>query len=181
MTQFIWPAQFACTLITENAVLPNSYSISISIEPIDKQANIALGFRKLRHFVENHLHNSIFICKDNPLAAALENVENNRVIFPSEPYDYCVGSILYTKFLTICDKYFDIEFITIDSAVGDHVQYTIIDPDECGLDLEGEHWWNSDTADTGTGNTMSWKELNIKEGSSFEPTIIQGGLNSKQL
>jgi hypothetical protein len=55
--QFVWPTSFACTIITEKIILPNLYSITIGIEPIASgQNNIALGFKKLRHFIDRKAH-----------------------------------------------------------------------------------------------------------------------------
>jgi hypothetical protein len=176
-TQFVWPSSFVCTVITENIVLPNSYSISINIEPIPNAGNISVGFKKLRHFVENYLHNSIFIYQENPLVKSIEGVNTNLVLFPTDPYDYFVGSVLYSKFLAISEKYFHIDAFSIDSAVGDNIQYNIINPEDCGLDLSGDHWWNSDSTNTGLNPELSWGDLDINDVPKFEPKIIKGGLS----
>jgi len=180
-TQFIWPTSFVCTLITEQLILPTSYNISISIDPSSQsQFNINTGFRKLRSFVDLRLQNSVFICKTSPLLTAIEGIGNNQVIFPTEPYDYFVGCVLYNKFIAITEQYFQIEFISIDSVVGDNVQYTIGDPEESGLDLDGDVWWNRDTLDTGIGDDFLWDDLDIGVSTKFEPRIIQGGLSENQ-
>jgi hypothetical protein len=173
--QFVWPTGFACTIITENSVIPNSYSINISIIPLTDAQNIAIGFRKLRHFVENYLQNSIFVFKENKLIKPLENIDTNIVLFPTEPYDYFVGSVLYSKFLSISEKYFHIDLLSIDSAIGDNVQYSITDPEDCGLELSGDHWWNMDSTNTGLPRDSSWGDWDINDGPKFEPRIIKGG------
>ena len=176
---FIWPTSFSCTLVTEKVIIPNAYSITISIEPPDtNNANIAVGFKKIRHFVDEYLQNSIFVCKDHELVKSICELDTNLVLFPTDPYDYFVGSVLYSKFLSISEKYFHIDLLTIDSAVGDNIQYAITDPSECGLDLSGEHWWNMDTADTGLNKSPDWSDLiDIHESLRFEPRIIKGGLS----
>jgi len=176
LQQFIWPASFSCTVVTENIIIPNSYNINISVEPIsDLQGNIANGFKKIRYFVDNYLQDSIFISAENVLLAPLSNLETNVVIFPADPYDFFVGGVLLSKLRAISEKYFDISLITIDSAIGDHVQYCIIDPEECGLELMGDNWWNTDSTNTGLDKNASWEELNIKDRLGFEPRIIKGG------
>ena len=65
--------------------------------------------------------------------------------------------------------------MTVDSAVGDHVQYCIRDPEESGLDLSGEHWWNMDNLETGTKIDVSWDDLELNDSPKFEPRIIKGG------
>lgn len=181
LTQFVWPTSFVCTIVTENLVLPTSYTINVSIDPASgTQLDINTGFRKLRSFVDIKLQNSVFMHKDSRLAGLLTDIGNNRVLFPTEPYDFFVGCILYNKFLSITHEYFQIDFISIDSAIGDHVQYTIGDPAEAGLDLDGNFWWNTDTLDTGTGDDIIWDDLDIGVAAKFEPRVIQGGLSENK-
>ena len=172
--QFIWPTGFACTLITEKIIVPNSYSIGVHIEP-SAQMNIALGFRKLKYFIDYYLQNSIFVHKEHPMVPILLELETNLVLFPTDPYDYFVGGVLSSKFISITQKYFNISAITIDSAVGDHIQYCIEEPEDCGLELKGDHWWNIDSTSTGSQDEDSWEGLNINEGPKFEPRIVKGG------
>jgi hypothetical protein len=181
LTQFSWPANFSCTIVNDQLILPTTYNINIIIDPVSQsQFDINTGFRKLRSFVDVRLQNSVFICKDNPMAPSLVGILNNQVAFPTEPYDYFVGCILYKKFLSITGQYFQIECISIDSLVGDHVQYTIIDPEEAGLDLDGDFWWNKDNLDTGVGDDIVWDDLDIGISSKFSPRVIQGGLSENR-
>ena len=178
-SQIVWPVSFVCTLVTETRILPNSYSLNISILPIETApGGISIGYKKIKFFVEQCLHNSIFISDDNPILPALAETNNNLVIFPTEPYDLFVGHILYTKFLTISEKYFHIDMINIDSIVGDNICYNIADTDSCGLKLEGEHWWNSDSTHTGHGPVTGWGDLTDEPSPRFEPKIIKGGKKS---
>ena len=179
LEEYVWPTGFICNIVTDKIILPNQYSINISIEPV-APPDLALGFRRLRTFVDNYLHNSIFICNSHFLSEPFQNLDTNIVYFPTEPYDYFVGSTLFRKFQMITANYFDIGFITIDSAVGDHVQYCIRDPEETGLDLSGDHWWNMDNLDTGTGNSLTWNDLDLHDGPKFKPQIIKGGRGENQ-
>jgi len=177
---YVWPTSFICTLITNTIVIPNHYNISIGIEPADPPT-LALGFRRLRTFVDTCLNNSIVLNQTHFLSDSLQNVDTNLVQFPTEPYDYFVGSVLMRKFQIITHKYFEIGFITIDSAIGDHVQYCIRDPEETGLDLAGDHnWWNMDNLDTGTGIDLTWDDLDLSDGPKFEPRVIKGGRSDKK-
>jgi len=181
MSQFIWPASFACTLVNEKIILPTTYNISVSIAPEYKgRPDVNIGLRKLKAFIDIRLQNSIFVFNDNPLVKTLDGVVNNAVMFPSEPYDYFVGCVLFRKFLVITQNYLDIEFISIDSLVGGHVQYSIEDPEESGLDLDGNFWWNLDTLYTGSLNDVKWDDLNIDTGPKFEPKIVRGGLSENK-
>lgn len=179
LEQYIWPTSFICTLVTDKIIIPNQYSISISIEPVSPP-DLALGFRRLRTFVDFCLHNSVFIGQTNSLSDSFLEMDTNMVHFPTEPYDYFVGSILFRKFQSITANFFEIGFITIDSSVGDSVQYCIRDPEETGLDLSGDYWWNMDNLDTGTGATISWEDLDLHDNPKFKPRIIKGGKSEDQ-
>lgn len=177
MNNFVWPTHFACTQITNQTVFPNSYSLSICIEPISTKSNVNLGFKKLRYFVENHLHNSVFIYENSPIVDSILQLENSKVLFPVEPFDFSVASVLFCKIISITSKYFDIDYLTLDSVTGDHVQYTLSDPADAGLDLDGNNWWNTDSPCTDNTSVISWEELNLKNHSSFSPIVIKGGLD----
>jgi hypothetical protein len=179
-SQIVWPVSFVSTLVTEDRVLPNSYSFNISIVPLDKASgDFSVGYRKLRHFVDQYLHNSIFIHEENALLELFSKTTNNVVLFPTEPYDLFVGHVLYQKFLSITEKYFHIDMISVDSAVGDNICYNILDTDDCGLDLSGEKWWNTDSAFTGIKPVESWADLGENDNPRFEPKIIKGGKKSE--
>jgi hypothetical protein len=78
--------------------------------------------------------------------------------------------------LSISKKYFHIDMISIDSVVGDNVQYSIIDPEESGLNLNGAFWWNMDSADTNNNlQNSSWGDIDADNSPRFEPRIIKGG------
>jgi len=176
ISQFVWPTGFSCTIVSENRIVPNSYSLTISIVPTDNSpGNISTGFRKIGYFVDTMLHNSVLICKDNPLLPSLTDITTNIVLLPTDPYDYFVGSVLYRKFLSITEKYFHIDVISVDSSLGDRINYSIMDPEECGLDLQGDHWWNLDSTHTGRGPDIGWGDLEELTGPRFEPRIIKGG------
>ncbi len=176
----VMPAEFSCTIINEDLILPNVYNLSISIEPIPPiKENISIGFQRVKYFLRSSLSDSILIHKDHKLVEHLQGFQNNVVCLPSDPYDFYVGSVILSKLLVISQKYFDIEQITIDSYVGERVQYTIYDPYSSGLDLSGDHWWNSDNASTNQSDNISWADLNLGHGSAFEPKIIKGGLSDQ--
>ena len=179
-SQIVWPVSFVCTLVAEDRILPNSYTFNISILPIETApGGISIGYKKIRYFVDQYLHNSIFINKENPLLESFTKSNNNIVVFPTEPYDLFVGHILYSKFLTISEKYFHIDMINIDSIVGDNICYNISDSDSCGIELEGNYWWNMDSTFTGHGIVESWGDLANEDSPRFEPRIIKGGKKSE--
>lgn len=179
LEEYVWPTSFVCNIVTEKIILPNQYNINISIEPVSP-TDLALGFRRLRTFIDSCLNSSIFICNTHFLLDPLLLLDTNKVCFNTEPYDYSVGSTLFRKFQSITSNYFDIGFIIIDSNIGDHIQYCIKDPEESGLDLSGDYWWNMDNLDTGVGTSLTWNDLDLQDSPKFEPRIIKGGRSEKQ-
>ena len=176
---YIWPTSFACTLVTNNMMLPNHYTITVGINPVDP-LYFSLGFRRLKTFIDSFLHNGIFVFETHELIEPFLKLDTNVVKFPTEPYDHIVGCVLLRKFQSITYKYFEIEHITIDSAIGDNVQYCIRDSEETGLELSGKQWWNNEDLDTGKGMTVSWTELDLQDGPKFEPRIVKGGRSENE-
>jgi hypothetical protein len=173
---FVWPAEFVCTIIDENIILPNHYNLKVFVEPyVPVTDSFGIGFEKLKHIIFNVLNNSVIINAANPLANSIEKIANNIVLLPAEPYDYYIGSILFSKFSAITEKYFSIYKITIDSAIGDRVQYTINDPIESALEITSSGWWNQDNPFTGNQEQTDWDGLPFNDGSKFVPKIIKGG------
>lgn len=173
---FVWPIDIACTFISENILIPNIYSISIGMEPNTSSTDdIDLGFKKLKYFVNDYLQNGIFINLNSEFVKPLSKLDTNLVLFPDEPYDFLVAAILYRKFSAITEKYFDISFLTIDSSIGDHVQYTLTMDSEVDMELEGDFWWNKDSVNTGTDDHTSWDDLNLKKTPRFAHIVVKGG------
>lgn len=173
---FVWTAEIVCTFVSDNIMIPNVYTVSIGMQPNSPNTDdVELGFRKIKHFVNEYLSNSIFIDKKSDYAKALSKLDTNLVLFPGDPYDYLVAAVLYRKLESISEKYFDIDFLTIDSSAGDRVQYTLTGDCALDSDLTGEHWWNKDSVNTGTDDHTSWDDLNLKESPRFSPVVVKGG------
>jgi hypothetical protein len=85
--------------------------------------------------------------------------------------------VLHQKLVTITEKYFDINYITLDSLVGDHVQYLVNYDNQLDLETAETSWWNMDSVNTGTGDPLSWEDLNFRDTPKFIPKIVQGGLS----
>jgi hypothetical protein len=140
-----------------------------------RDGDVAMGFKKMKYFSERRLMNSVFISKDSPILPSIDLIENNKVIFPTEPGDFYLGAVLFCKFITITRRYFHIDFMTIDSTVGDRVQYTLRDPSDCDLDLTGNYWWNMDTTYTGSGKDTAWTDTDLIDRPGLNLKVIEGG------
>lgn len=176
MNHFIWPNQFACTVVLDNAILPNSYSLQLGIEPHDAKTNVTLGCKKIKFLIENYLHGAILVEEIHPIIKVIDTLDNPVVKFPTDPWDYLIGTVLFRKFKVITESYFTILFLHIDSAMGDHVQYTVTDESNFKIDLEGDKWWNKDIPSLTESSEISWESLKLSNTKQFVPRIIQGGL-----
>ena len=175
---FVLPLDFSCTIINDNSLISNVYYIKLGIDPLEGSGdNIGIGFQRVKHLTEEYLQGSILLEKDFTFIKELDTLENNLVCLPCDTYDIYVGSILLAKFQAITANYFDIQYLSIASLVGDHVQFNIISPYESNLDLEGDHWWNQDNVYTGSKPAVTWDELNLTEVPKFRPTVVKGGLS----
>jgi hypothetical protein len=173
---FTWTVEIVCTFVSDNIMMPNVYTVSIGMQPNSPDTNdVELGFKKIKHFVNEYLSNSVFVNKDSEYAKALSKLDTNLVLFPDEPYDYLVAAILYRKLEAISEKYFDIDFITIDSTIGDRIQYTLTQDCVVENDLTGDWWWNKDSVNTGTDDHTSWEDLDLKDSPRFSPIVVKGG------
>lgn len=177
---FVWNFEIVCTFISDNVLIPNIYSVSLGMEPAITDADdIDIGFKKLKYFTSNYLQNAIFLNINSTLVEPLSKLETNLVLFPDEPYDYLVAGIFYRKFTAITKKYVDISFLTIDSSVGDHIQYTLTQ--DCIYDEEFKcgTWWDEDNVNTGIDTDIGWGELDLKETPRFSHIVVKGGKSEK--
>lgn len=175
---FLWPCEFACTIVSEKLIIPNYYNLKLNIEPAEsKTSDINTGFKKLKYFVSNCLQNSILIHQKNPLLINLKEIESNFVLLPAEPYDYFFASVLFNKLSKIVENYFLVNYLELFSSIGDHVEYTVNHGNKMKLDTNNKYWWNTDTVNTGQTEHITWEELNIIDSPKFMPKIVKGGLS----
>lgn len=175
---FVLPLDFSCTILNDNRLMTNVYYIKLGVNPLEGiNDNIGIGFQRIKYLTEFFLQGSIFLEKSSNIAKELDNLDNNLVCLPCDTYDVYVGSVLLAKFQSITANYFDIQYMSIASLVGDHVQFNIISPYDSNLELEGDYWWNQDNVYTGSKETITWDELNLTEIPKFKPTVIKGGLS----
>lgn len=177
MSTFIWPAYFISNVVIDKKIIPNSYSMQVCMESLDNKSKVSIGFKKIKYFVEHHLNNSILIDTNNSQLPLFQNLDNNIIEFPSEPWDYVIGVILLKKFTQITNKYLIIHYLTIDSAMGDNVKYNIHDELDLDMELSENQWWDKDSPSTNNIELL-WEDLNIKDNGNFKPKVIKGGLQS---
>jgi hypothetical protein len=140
---------------------------------IDDEA-IRLGFRKLKHFINHYIKNSILIKHDSPLLISLDSIETNTIQLPEDPHDFIFALILFHKFSAILEDIITITQITIDSSIGDRVKYTVNTGKQ---NLNGDHWWNTNSPGTNDIDVFpTWNDVIIYN-PRFEPKVVLGGKN----
>jgi hypothetical protein len=145
-------------------------------EPADQEL-FSLGFRKLKHFISSYLDNGVIININNSALEKLNWLESNTIQLPSDPNDYFLAIILYQKFTSIVNDFFSIDEISIDSRLGDSVEYTVDRTNNVSQDISDKtNWWSQDNVNTNnTDKFPSWDDLKIIQINKFEPKIVIGG------
>lgn len=180
---FTWPTTFSCVLVLGDMILPNDYNLTISMLPTNPQHDSTmLGLKKVKLFLSKFLQNATIIHQDHALLFPLTSFSTNLVVVPHAPCDYFVASLLFRKLEKITEDYFTIHNITVDSSIGDRVNYQVTE--SCvAYDniLNEDNWWNQDNTRTNTfGIFPTWDDLDVAASSRFSPVLLNGGKNDKR-
>jgi len=189
---YTWSTSFDATVVIDGAVFPNHYECSISFLPKSTSVKIQnIHFDKIKYMFKTFENSLIFNIEDEHKDFWYKMVVN-KVLLPSQPYDQLLAVCIRNKIISICGEHFDIGEISLDSKLGDNVQY-IIDEDSYENKVANEvvwednPWWTRDdtaTFDQKMGDdiwrgAVSWKDLGYvyePEGNTkFKPTVIDGG------
>ena len=194
---FSWKTQFSTTVVIDDCVYPNNYTLKISFIP--KSDNIQtqnLGFEKIKYLTNRLCDNSIIFSPNDKTNTYWFKMPVNKILLPGNPYDQLLGVCLFRKIQSIAGKFFYLGELTIDSRLGDNIKYTVDDESfenkhldvEKWIDSNIDPWWNRD--DTATFDqridaktiwtgSISWKDLGYEQteqpNKSFNPTVIDGG------
>lgn len=175
---FTWPTNFSCVLVLGDMVLPNEYNLTISMLPnVAHNDSTMLGLKKIKLFLSKFVQNATLIQTAHPMFGHFSKLSTNVVQLPQDPHDYFFASLLYKKLAVLSEDYFTIHNITIDSSIGDHVQYQITTTcDAYDNILESDNWWNHDNTKTNNFGTFpTWDDLNVAVSPRFSPVLLRGG------
>lgn len=195
---FSWSTHFDATVVIDNCVYPNRYNVNVTFLPKVKEIKTQnLAFEKVKYLFHRLCENSIIFNPKDQTQSIWFKMPINKLLIPGSPYDQLLGIVLHRKIVSIVGDFFEIGDLTVDSKLGDNVQYTVDEES-----IENKHldvsewidasidtpWWNRD--DTSTFDqkidakkywqgAVSWKDLGYdseaKDDKSFKPTIIDGG------
>jgi hypothetical protein len=120
----------------------------------------------------------------------------NKLLIPGSPYDQLLGIVLHRKIVSIVGDFFEIGELTVDSKLGDNVQYSVDEKTINNITLPDENWISPvitqpwwDRNDTATFDQVlgekefwtgpkGWRDLGYGSDApkkSFNPTILDGG------
>lgn len=193
---FSWKTTFDASVIIDECVYPNSYSVSFRFLP--KTADVQLqnsAFEKIKYLFNALCENSVIFSPNDQTQDFWFKMPINKILLPGNPYDQLLGVVLFKKMQSIAGEFFHLGDLIIDSKLGDNVKYLV---DEDSLEnkqveisdwVDGIYpWWNRD--DTATFDqrmdsrsywtgAKSWEDLGYDRKSnntrSFNPTVIDGG------
>lgn len=194
---FHWETDFDGIVLIDDTIYPNTYNVKISFLP--KTSEIKLqnnSFERIKYFFHKICENSIILQPGVPLESTFFKMPVNKILLPGNPYDQLLGITCFHKLKAIAGKYLHIGQLTVDSKLGDNVQYTVDSDSYENINLQHdawvdkiipEPWWDrNDTAsfDQVLGpkeywqGAKSWRELGYGSNApqkTFNPTIIDGG------
>lgn len=136
--------QFSATMIqVEPMLLSDTYEVEIDF--VWSTPEIAKGnaaFLKVKYFLEEHLHQSVFTHKSAPMKFV--DIDNRVVVFPYVPTSDIIAMTLHSKLNAIADGNIEIVAISIGSKYdATNMTYTYADDQYPALPTLKD-WVNSD-------------------------------------
>ncbi len=141
-----WLTETDCMVYVEDMILQNHYKFEIGFDTCS--ANVTLhdiAFEKIEMFFEVLLANAVIICKDDFKEKKL-NLKNNFVELPNMLNDQTLGSVIFSKLVSLVGEDLEIHYVKISSSLGKNIRYTIdLESPEIHSLLPGKaEWWDSD-------------------------------------
>jgi hypothetical protein len=123
MKQLSWHTNWQSTMLVDQIILPNHFSINIEFEAGDgNELEQLVAFDRIKYYINTVLEGSLFANIDNPLVNKLEKSFNVYVItLPSEPMDHIIASVVFSKIISIVEGRLDIHSVTFSSRLGEEV------------------------------------------------------------
>jgi len=194
---FNWETEFDASLVIDGCIYPNNYTVKLSFLPRVTEVKLQNNsFDRIKYLFNVLCNNAVITSPDDQFQSVWFKMPVNKILLPGNPYDQLFARCLYKKMVSISGEYLHIGQLTLDSRLGDNVQYTIDSEiyDDGILekatwidDICKDPWWNrNDTATfdqkldgkTFWQGTHSWRDLGYGSDAPkkpFNPTIINGG------
>lgn len=168
MRHLSWQTSWQCTMLVDQILLPNHFSMNIEFEPGDgNELEQLLAFDRIKHYLNDIVEGSLFANIDNPLIDNLEKNFNVYVItLPDEPKDHVIASVLFSKLISIVEGRLEIGSVTFSSRMGEDVTHYIDIDELASMDYMIKNkireatgspaWWHR--ADAGSSDVITIKK-----------------------
>jgi hypothetical protein len=120
-----WQCEFSVTVLANKELIPNYISCEIYFSSHTEDVIIQnIGFERIKYFMYELAQHSVIVSKSNKLCKNfIKNLESNIIALPIDPDDQVLLWCLYKKLDKILGGNFNIENMTLQSAIGENVQY----------------------------------------------------------
>lgn len=195
-----WSTPFMSTIISYGDIIPNTYEVCLGISPLtDKVDQQNIGFDRIKFFLKNICQNSVMVNIHNNRFESLKKLTDSKFMtLPDEPFDQLLVVLLFYKIDSILGKYFNCDYIILESFQGENVKYHYdLDYDSSFIDEKTYYtgslynkklpwWYRDDTSVSDNFEDMSvvqyytWADLNLSYTSKKKKEKKHNIINLKQ-
>jgi hypothetical protein len=194
-------SNFVALSVIENALLPNSFEVSVTFAVNDPDARMQnVAFQRIKHLLNNELNCTVITQKNSPMVKTLAKFQNKVVVLPDDGPDWMLSCALAVKLNAICEGRFSILEVEVSSSLGDNISYFADwERKDMLIDILNEmpaadRWWNSpEICFNRFQKFNTWRSLglewvltdnkgsaNIERVIQFKPKVLKGGSSNKQ-
>ena len=133
--------RFCTGIVYNNEFAINVYDVTLHMTTVSmspEQQNIA--YDRISYWVNEVLQDSVLISGDSKVLDAYKATRQRLIVFPHDPVDQIVGTMLYLKLNAITEDRLVVTGVELGSSYGDDVIYLHYDGEEIGP-LSGTGWW----------------------------------------
>ena len=133
--------RFYTGLVYNNEFAINVYDVTLHMTTVSmspEHQNIA--YDRISYWIDEVLQDSVLIGSDSAVLDAYRATGQRLIVFPHDPVDQIVGTMLYLKLNAITEDRLAITGVELASSYGDDVVYLHCAGEEVGP-LAGTGWW----------------------------------------
>jgi hypothetical protein len=169
MADMSWTGHWTSISVVDNFLSPCNFTLSIDFNTAGvNAARHHLAFSRIKHMVEETLHESVLISLDNPMISYFKNHTVSKVIpLTTDPLEVVIAATLWKKFNKITEDEIEIVRVSISSDQSDGMishleEHDLIDDHgEVNIDpfaaISNSIWWNR--SDMGVSD---WVEIDAE-------------------
>lgn len=118
---FNWTGSWNGTILLENALLPNEWTISIDFDSnTDDAYQEQIAFERVRYIIEESYENAMFINVENDWLGKLhDKIDVHKISLPDEPVDNVIAAATLNKFISVVEGRLEFFGIKISSRLLD--------------------------------------------------------------